>query len=397
MNQQVDPEHRQSALPRLERAAHEMPVLGGIADRYRSDLPLRNERIALCGHITEATAIQVRTLRALGAEIAWCASSTSTTDDAVRETMMDEVALVSGSRGMSPKAMQKGVEQVLSHFSAGPSLILDEGARLLRALHQNGDGAESVKLAAEKTPEGIHALQSMILKVPVLMSDLSIGKRLVDNPHGTAQSLLDTIAAVTRGLFAGKTLLVCGYGRVGTGIAAKARGLGLRVLVAETRPTRALIATLNGFEVLPLVEALQQAQIVLTVTGSGPVVGGEHFALLRHDVLLVNGGHLPNEIDVAALRATAEEYPIAPGLRGYRLGSGKCIQVMADGNIANLSVGSGNPNEVMDMTFASQVMALVLGRNAGLGPGLHALPDASEAAIARMIAESLGIDTAELV
>lgn len=194
MNRQVDLEQRLSALPRLERAAREMPVLGAIADRHRSAPPLRSERIALCGHITEATAIQVHTLRALGAEIAWCASSTSTTDDAVRDAMKDEVGVVVGSRGMSSSALLDGVAKVLGHFAGGPTLVLDEGARLLRALHGEGGTPRGVKLAAEKTPEGIHILHGMDLAVPVLMSDLSIGKRLVDNPHGTAQSLLDTVA-----------------------------------------------------------------------------------------------------------------------------------------------------------------------------------------------------------
>lgn len=385
-----------SAQHRLTRAALEMPVLQAIVDRYAIEQPLRCERIALCGHITEATAIQVRTLGKLGAEIAWCASSTATTDDDIGDVMAGEVGTISGKRGMSMQALEHGVTTVLGHFARGPTLILDEGARLLRALNFADLALADLNLAAEKTPEGIEIVRGLELKIPVLTSDMSIGKRLMDNPHGTGQSLIDTIVSVTRCLLAGKVFLVCGYGRVGAGVARKARGLGARVLVAEVRPTRALVATLDGFEVMPIATALSEAQIVLTVAGHSPVIGAGHFRHLRDGAVLVNGGHLPTEIDTVALKSQAAEESFAPGLVGYRFSDARRIYLMADGNIANLTVGSGNPNEVMDATFASQVLALIHGRGVGLGPGLHALPEASEAEVAQLIAKTLNIDVAGL-
>lgn len=397
MNRMGAIDGRHSAFDRLDRAGREMPVLRAIQDRHGPDRPLDGERIALCGHITEATAIQVRTLRELGAEIAWCASSPTTTDEAIRDAMAGEVAHVDGRLGMSAADLEEGVVHVLTHFEDGPTLVLDEGARLLRAMHDEGRApANEVRLAAEKTPEGIEIARGLTLTVPVLDSDMSVGKRLVDNPHGTAQSLLDTIMTVTRGLMAGKVVLVCGYGRVGAGVAVKARGLGARVLVSEVRPTRALVATLDGFEVLPLAEALPSAQIVLTITGRSSVLQAAHFGMLGDGAILINGGHLRDEIDVAGLQEAGEAVERAPGIVGYHLASGACVDLIADGNIANLTVGPGNPNEVMDTTFASQVMALIVGRDLGLAPGLHPLPKRGEAEISRMIAQALRIDTTGL-
>ncbi len=387
-----DPQHR------LERAAREMPVLAAIAHRLQGDKPLKGHRIALCGHITEATSIQVRTLAMLGADIAWCASSTSTTDDAVGTLMQHEISLVCGERGMSEQDMRDGVTQVLEHWPKGPTIVLDEGARLIGQLHQENSTASQVCIAAEKTPEGIQAIKNLGagLTMPVLMSDMSIGKRLVDNPHGTSQSILQTIIDVTRELIAGKTILVCGFGRVGTGVASKARGLGARVLVAETRPTRALIATLSGFELLPLAEALPQADIVLTVTGQTGVIAQNMFSHLSDGTVLVNGGHLPLEIDVPTLSKLTESAPYASGLTQHRFEDGKTVYLMADGNIANLSVGTGNPNGVMDTTFSSQVLGLLHATGENLQPGLYSLPDDSEREVGRLIAESLGINTSGL-
>ncbi len=381
---------------RLTRASLEMPVLGGIAAQLGGEAPLKGERIALCGHITEATSIQVRTLIQLGAEIAWCASSTSTTDDAIRDVMAGEVAQIFGKRGMSDADLTMGVDEVLSHWSDGPTLVLDEGARLIRALHSSKWAGLTPALAAEKTPEGIGVLTDMELRFPVLKSDKSIGKRLVDNPHGTSQSLLDTIIAITRGLMAGKTLLVCGYGRVGAGLAHKARGSGARVLIAETRPTRALVAVLNGYEVLPLTDALPQAQILCTVTGQEQIITNVHFDQLRDGAVLANGGHLPTEIDTKALSKAAAESPFAHGLTQFRFADGRTVYLIAGGHIANLSVGNGNPNEVMDATFSSQVLSLVMARESNLAPGLHPLPESSEAEAARHIAGSLGLDVTKL-
>ena len=381
------------ARQRLERAAFEMPVLAAIAETYAPEKPLQGERLALCGHVTEATSVQVRTLRALGAEIAWCASSQSTTDDAVKGVMSGEIDLLTGHRGMSEEDLVAGVAKVLQHWEKGPTLVLDEGARLIEPLQARPG---EIKLAAEKTPEGIQVVESLDLQFPVLMSDMSLGKRLVDNPHGTSQSLIQTVMNVGRCLLAGKTVLVCGYGRVGAGLAEKARGLGARVSIAEVRPTRALMATLSGFEVRPVNKALNEAQIVITVTGEPGSIGRDQFAHLRDGVLLVNGGHLSTEIDVSALKKAAKAEPFAEGIGGYRFEDGRCVYLMADGHIANLAVGAGNPNEVMDTTFASQVMALIIGRTDVPKPGLHALPEESEDHIARLIAQSLGVDVSAL-
>lgn len=382
----------------LSRAADDMPLLAAIARNHQSEAPLKGHRIALCGHITEATSVQVRTLVALGADVAWCASSTSTTNDAICTLMGEEVAFISGTRGMSEDKLQDGVAKVLGHWDEGPTIVLDEGARIIRAMHSDQSDISQVRIAAEKTPEGIAIIEDMgaDLKLPVLMSDMSVGKRIVDNPHGTSQSLLQTILSVTLGLIAGKTMLVCGFGRVGQGVAQKARGLGARVLVADVRPTQALMAALSGFEVLPIVEALPQADIILTVTGQAGVINQQQLPHLRDGCILVNGGHLPVEIDVAALSDATRSASYAYGLTQHSFEDGKTVFLMADGNIANLSVGTGNPNGVMDTTFSSQVLGLMAAVDEAREPGLYPLPRSSETEVARLIAQSLGIDITDL-
>ncbi|QXZ98609.1 hypothetical protein J5289_18735 [Rhizobium sp. B230/85] len=259
-------------------------------------------------------------------------------------------------------------------------------------LSQNTKNLIAALHSTPRTP----AILEQTLSFPVLKSDDSLGKRLVDNPHGTSQSLIATILDVTQKLLAGKVFLVFGFGRVGAGLAEKARGLGARVIVAETRPTRALIAALSGFEVSPCMESLPLADIVCTVTGRRGVLGRPHFDLLKNGVVLVNGGHLPFEIDVAALKEQGAERPFSHGMSAHALSENRTIYLVADGHIANLTVGKGNPNEVMDVTFASQVMALVHAKGREFEARLHDLPKDSESEVAHYVAETLGLDVSRL-
>ncbi|GAU66491.1 adenosylhomocysteinase [Streptomyces sp. NBRC 110611] len=384
---------------RLTQATEQMSVLARIREDHQVSRPLAGQRLALCGHLTVETAVQVQTLTALGAEVACCASSTSTTDDRVAALMRDKGLRVSGTRGMSEAELRDGVEAVLRHWPDGPTLVLDEGALLIDALHTTLARVPPPVLATEKTPDGLLELDRLArrtpLRFPVVKSDESFGKHVIDNPHGTAQSLLEAIMAASGRMLAGKVFVVAGYGRVGSGVAAKARGLGARVVVTEVRPTRALIAALDGFEVLPMDEAARIGDLICTVTGSSDVLRERHFGLLKNGAVLANGGHLPHEIDIPALdRLALERAPAAhPGSEVLTLPGGRRVYLIGGGNIANLTAGRGNASEVMDVTFASQVLALCLSLKeaAGWPPGLHDLPPECDEYVAAALARAMGI------
>ncbi|GGM53903.1 adenosylhomocysteinase [Longimycelium tulufanense] len=386
------------AEPRLEVAMAQMPVLGAIREKFAADAPLSGHRLALCGHVTVETAVQVLTLVALGAEVAWCASSASTTDSDVAELIRDRGVGVHGWRGMSEDDLLRGARDVLATWPEGPTLVLDEGAVLITALHQGPEDAPRPVLATEKTPDGLAALDRLAartpLRFPIIKSDESFGKEAVDNPHGTAQSLLETILAVSGRLLAGKVFVIAGYGRVGAGLAERARGLGARVIVTEVRPTRALLAALDGYDVVPMAEAAPLGDFFCTVTGAPRVLRGAHLARMRSGAVLANGGHRPWEIDLDELDAlTVRRRPSGPGSEWHVLADGRQLQLIGGGSIANLSAGRGNASEVMDVTFASQVLALqlVLPRVAGLVPGLHPLPPECDDFVAAAFARALGI------
>lgn len=388
---------------RLTQATEQMSVLTRIREDHQVSKPLAGQRLALCGHITVETAVQVETLTALGAEVAWCASSTSTTDDRIAALMRDKGVQVSGERGMSEAKLRDGVERVLRHWPDGPTLVLDEGAMLIGALHTTMAHLPPPVLATEKTPDGLLELDRLArrtpLRFPVVKSDESFGKDIIDNPHGTAQSLVETIIAAGGRMLAGKVFVVAGYGRVGSGVAAKARGLGARVVITEVRPTRALIATLDGFEVLPMDEAARIGDLFCTVTGTSGVLRERHFGLLKSGAVLANGGHLPHEIDVVALdRLALERTPAAhPGSEVLTLADKRRVYLIGGGNIANLAAGRGNASEVMDVTFASQVLVLCLSAKEAVDwpPGLRDLPPQCDEYVAAALARAMGIQLAD--
>jgi adenosylhomocysteinase len=384
------------AAVRLAQAAEYMPVLAAIRRDFASGAPLAGQRVALCGHVTAEGAVQVQTLQELGARVVWCASSTSTTDSGIVELARRFGVIVHGSRGMSEDDLRRGAGAALQAWPDGPTLVLDEGAVLISALHGDLAGVPAPVLAAEKTPDGLAVLGRLgPLRFPVIKSDESFGKAAVDNPHGTAQSLVETIMAVSRRLLAGKVFVVAGYGRVGSGVAAKARGLGARVIVTEIDPVRALLAVLDGFEVRPMGEAAVVGDFFCTVTGASAVIRREHFLVMKSGAVVANGGHRPWEIDLADLYALSARRESAPdGVAILDFPDGRHLQLIGDGHIANLTAGRGNVSEVMDVTFASQVLALqvALHRAADLPPGLHPLPPACDEYVAAALAAALGID-----
>jgi adenosylhomocysteinase len=354
-----------SAATRLAWAQTQMPVLAALRERCTQS-PLARHRVAICGHVTRESAIQWLTIQALGADVACCPSEPTTTDEGIAAELRARGVTVYGRRGMSPAEARRAIDDTLTHWGdQSATLVLDEGGDLIDALvHDHARRAGSVCGAVEKTPTGKRRLLSLQeegrLPFPVLEIDDCFGKREVDNPHGTAQSLILTIIACGGLLLAGKTFVVAGYGAVGSGLAQRARGLGAEVIVTEVLPTRALFASLEGFTVLPMEEALVRADVVCTVTGMPNVITGGQFDLLRSGAVLANGGHYPWEINLRDLseRCTSRT-TVAPGNELLELRTGQRIHLLGGGHVVNIAAGSGNAAEVMDATFATQVLSLL--------------------------------------
>lgn len=380
-------------------AAQDMPVLAALRHRFAERRPLTGHRLALRAHVTAETAVQALTLQAAGAQVALCASSPDTTDPDVSAALAAAGIPVHGRRGMSEQEERDAVDAVLATWPDGPTLVADEGGELIAAA---STAPRQIVAATEKTPSGGRAVAAAAhdgrLPFPVLLVDECFGKNEVDNAHGTAQSLLETVVALSRKLLAGKTFVVGGYGRVGAGVAHRARGLGATVLVAEVRPTRALVATLDGFEVLPMIDAASRADFILTVTGVPDVVTGRHLDRIRDGAVLANGGHHAWEINAEDLRArTVRSEPVRPGNTRLTLTDGRRLHLLAGGQVVNLAAGSGNAAEVMDVTFGTQVLALVYlaGRAGELPPAVHPVPPACDDEVVEALAAALELPVAD--
>ncbi|GGM54047.1 adenosylhomocysteinase [Longimycelium tulufanense] len=382
-------------MDRLERAVRHMPVLAGIRRAAGADRPLRGHRLALCGPLTVERALQATTLVDLGADAAWCASGAETAED-VAELARRAGVPVHGWRAGSVRDRRRAARDVLRSWPRGPTLVLDEDAVLLTALHQECADLPVPLLALETMRGGVEALVRLgPLRLPVIHGGEWFGRDLVDGPHGTAQSLVGTIAAVSGRMVAGKVFVVAGYGRVGSGVAARARGLGARVVVTEVSATRALLAALDGFDVLPMASAASIGDVFCTVTGVPKVIRRSHLLAMHSGAVLVNGGHLPWEIDLDALYDMTVRWPRSPcGVEILRLSDGTELHLIAGGHPAHLVAGAGTAAEVADVTLASQVLALrlVLPEAATLSPGIHPLPPAIDENVATALATAMGIE-----
>lgn len=395
------PDRALSAVTRLAWAQEQMPVLAAVRDLHEKRSPLAGHRIAMCGHITKESAVQVLTLQALGADVAWCPSESATTDSDIAAEVRAQGVIVNGGSGMSALESRQAIVGTLTHWAGqSPTLVLDEGGDLIYALVRDYPLlASSVRGAVEKTPTGKRRLLSLQreghLPFPVIEVDECFGKHEVDNPHGTAQSLIQAIVASGGLLLAGKTMAVAGYGAVGSGLAQRARGLGADVIVTEVCPTRALFAALEGFTVLPMREALPMADVICTVTGSPDVIVGDQFDLLRSGAVLANGGHYPWEINLRDLaERVVNRATVAPGNELLELRTGQSVHLLGGGHVVNIAAGSGNVAEVMDVTFATQVLSLlfIAEQSGSLPRCVQQAPSEADDFVALRLATAMGIE-----
>jgi len=386
---------------RIEWAEGDMPVLKLIRERFEKEKPFKGMRVSVCAHVTSETANLAKALVAGGAECVVIASNPlSTQDDVAASLVKDWNMSVFAIKGEDIPTYHRHVNIALDHK---PHFIIDDGSDLVATLLQERpDQVAEVLGSTEETTTGITRLRSMerdgALKFPAIAVNDAQTKHMFDNRYGTGQSTLDGIIRATNRLVAGRNVVVLGYGWCGKGCAMRARGLGANVIVTEVDPIRAIEAVMDGFRVMPVVEAAAIGDLFITVTGNRHVIDGPHFATMKDGAIVCNSGHFDLELNLEALRKMAKsKREVRPLMEEFELPSGNKVYVLAEGRLVNLSCAEGHPASVMDMSFANQALALeFLAKKKGqLKPGVHTLPVEIDQEIAALKLKSLGmkIDT----
>jgi adenosylhomocysteinase len=385
---------------KIRWAARHMPVLGSIREQLAQRRPLAGARIAASLHITTETAVLLGALRAGGAEIALCASNPlSTKDDVCAALVEDEGIAVQAWHGEDLPTYERHLEAVLA---TDPHLVVDDGADLIAALHQRAEIGSAVA-GIEETTTGVIRVRALAaegrLRFPVIGLNDTPTKRMFDNRYGTGQNTLDGILRATNILLAASTFVVAGYGWCGRGIAARARGMGARVIVCEIDAVRGLEAVMDGFEVLPMADAAPLGDIFVTATGMAGVVRAEHFATMKDGAILANSGHFDVEVEVAELKRQAtQETEVRPNLTEYRLADGRSLYLLAQGRLVGQVAAEASPAAVMDLSFAGLALSArfllehaVSGATAALAPAVHDVPAEIDAQVAALKLEALGV------
>jgi adenosylhomocysteinase len=345
----------------IEWAESRMPVLMALQEKYHKTKPFKGYRIAGCLHVTKETAVLVKTFVAAGAEVSWSGCNPLSTNDAVAAALAAQKVSIFAWHGMNVKEFYWCIEQTLRFH---PNLTLDDGADLIFTIHKNHpEFAQKYVLGGtEETTTGVHRLRSMAadgaLRYPVIAVNDAETKWDFDNVYGTGQSTLDGILRATSVLFAGKNVVVAGFGHCGRGVALRAKGLGANVIVTEVKPTAALKATLEGFRVMRMDDAAKIGDIFVTATGVKDVIVKRHFQSMKDGAIVSNTGHYDCEINIPDLTAvTKGKREIRQNNEEYVTKDGRRIYLLAQGRLVNLAAAEGHPSEVMDMSFANQFMS----------------------------------------
>jgi adenosylhomocysteinase len=392
-----DPALAPDGKKRIEWASREMPVISLIKDRFTKEKPLKGIRISGCLHITTETANLALTLRDGGADLVLCASNPLSTQDDVAAALVDYDIPVNAIKGEDEKTYYKHINTVLD---AKPHLTVDDGADLVTTLHtKRADLISNVIGGTEETTTGVIRLRSLEragrLKYPIIAVNDAQTKYLFDNRYGTGQSTIDGITRATNILWAGKKVVVCGYGWCGHGIALRAKGLGSQIIVTEVEPVRALEAVMDGYQAMPLIEAAKLGDIFITVAGDKNVIDKAHLQIMRDGAILANSGHFNAEINIPALESLARsKRRIRPFVDEYTLKDGRHLYLLGEGRLINLAAAEGHPASVMDMSFANQALCLeYMVKNKGsLEIKVHPVPEEIDKQVARLKLNSMGIN-----
>lgn len=387
---------------RVEWADNEMPVLARIRDRFSAERPLDGIRIGACLHVTTETANLMRTLVAGGAKVSLCASNPLSTQDEVAAALVERYDTeVHAIHGEDTETYYRHIEAVCE---TAPQVTMDDGADVISTVHsKRRDLIDGIIGGTEETTTGVIRLKALEqqgkLEYPIIAVNEAETKHLFDNRYGTGQSTMDGILRATNILIAGRVVVVIGYGWCGKGVAMRAKGLGAHVVVCEIDPLRALEAVMDGFEVLPAIDAAAKADVIVTVTGNRDAVAGKMFDAMGDGTIICNAGHFDVEINKQDLAAAAvQRAEVRPLVERFTTADGRRIYLLADGRLVNLSAAEGHPAAVMDMSFANQALVVehLVKHGADLEKRVHEVPPAIDMEIARLKLESLGVQIDEL-
>jgi adenosylhomocysteinase len=383
---------------RIEWAEREMPVLRSIRERFERERPFEGIRMSACLHVTTETANLMRTLQAGGADVVLTASNPLSTQDDVAACLVSHYEIpVFAIKGEDNVTYYKHIDAALDHK---PHLTMDDGADLVSTLHKERQSQlDDVIGGTEETTTGVIRLRAMAadgaLKFPVIAVNDAMTKHFFDNRYGTGQSTIDGIIRATNILLAGKTFVVGGYGWCARGLAMRARGMGANVIVTEIDPLKALEAVLDGYRVMPMIEAAPIGDIFVTLTGDINVVDKHHFEAMKDGAIVANSGHFNVEINIPALEEMAvSKRLVRPFVDAYELPDGRRIHILGEGRLINLAAAEGHPARVMDMSFANQALsAEYMIKNAGeLQKKVYGVPEDIDREIARLKLETMNID-----
>ena len=385
---------------RIDWANRFMPVLDSIRDRFQNERPLEGLRVAACLHVTTETANLMKTLKAGGAEAVVCASNPlSTQDDVAASLVVDEEIGVFAINGEDTETYYKHIDATLD---LQPMITMDDGADLVSRLHSeetNPALVEQVVAGTEETTTGVIRLKSMategVLRYPIIAVNDARTKHFFDNRYGTGQSTLDGIIRATNLLIAGTTVVVAGYGWCGRGVANRARGLGANVIVTEVTAIKALEAVMDGFRVMPMQKAVQEANLVVTLTGDIHVLRQEHFESMKDGAIIANSGHFNVEIDIPALEELSVDKGNArPYVDVYTLADGRKLYLVGEGRLVNLAAAEGHPASVMDMSFANQALCLeyIAQNRDNLENRVYDVPESIDETVAQLKLEAFGVE-----
>jgi len=381
---------------RIEWASREMPVVGLIRKRLAKEKPLEGVRISACLHITTETANLALALQEGGADLILCASNPLSTQDDVAAALVDYDIPTNAIKGEDETTYYKHINTAIDHK---PQLTVDDGADLVTTLHtKRQEMLGNVMGGTEETTTGVVRLRSLAaagkLKYPIIAVNDAQTKYLFDNRYGTGQSTIDGVTRATNILWAGKKVIVCGYGWCGHGVAMRARGLGAQVIIVEVAPVRALEAVMDGFQVMPLMEAARVGDIFITTTGDKNVIDRDHFKVMKDGAILANSGHFNVEINLPALAKMArQKRRIRDFVDEYSLADGRRLHLLGEGRLINLAAAEGHPASVMDMSFANQALCLeYLTKNEGKLPtSVHPVPEDIDREVARLKLTAMGV------
>ena len=384
---------------RIEWADNDMPVLRQVKEKFTKEKPLLGLKMSACLHVTAETANLVRTLKAGGADIVLCASNPlSTQDDVAASLVFDYEISVFAIKGEDNKTYYQHLYAALDHK---PQITMDDGADLVSAIHkERAELIPQIIGSMEETTTGVIRLKAMekdkALKIPIIAVNDAATKNLFDNRYGTGQSTIDGIIRATDVLLAGKNVVTVGYGWCGKGFAMRARGVGANVIVAEIDPVKALEAVMDGFRVMPMVEAAKVGDVFCTLTGDINVIDVHHFEVMKDGAIVCNSGHFNVEINIEGLKKIAKS--VKENVRNfvdeYTLKNGHRINLLAEGRLINLSAAEGHPASVMDMSFSTQALAsdFCIKNKGKLEPKVYYVPQDIEDWVAKLKLKSMGIE-----